>query len=290
MIKGDGLFKENNYSAALEAYQGADSIMHVPTTGYGVAKALAALGRLVEAKKVAQEMASRPAQPDEPQVFTSARAEAAQLAKELAARTPSLQIAFRGIPNDAEVTLSIDGTSYPRSDFAQPREIDPGKHSIVATAGGAKSSSEVVLKESETRTVTLALALTSHEESAGSPKVESAPATTSNRGRTAAWIALGVGAAGLATAGVTGAILLSRDSKIKDNCPEKHCNSEGRDLIDGNKPLVVVNYIGWGVGLVGAGIGTYLLLTNPSQEKPPQAWFDARPVRRGGFVSFARSF
>jgi hypothetical protein len=99
-----------------------------------------------------------------------------------------------------------------------------------------------------------------------------------------------VGAAGIVTAGVTGALLLSRDKKIKDHCQDKHCDSEGRDLIDGNKPLVIVNYVGWGVGVAGIGVGAFLLLTGRSQEKAPQTTVSATPLPGGAALGLARSF
>src|ERR1043165_6460836 len=70
MDEGDSLVEKKNYAAALSKYQKAHSIMHVTTTGIEVARTLAALGRLVEAKRAAHEAAGIPPAPGEPQAFT----------------------------------------------------------------------------------------------------------------------------------------------------------------------------------------------------------------------------
>src|SRR5947199_818929 len=57
MDEGDSWVEKKRLDRALEAYEGADALMHVPTTGIEVAKTLAALGRLVEAREKALELA-----------------------------------------------------------------------------------------------------------------------------------------------------------------------------------------------------------------------------------------
>jgi hypothetical protein len=99
----------------------------------------------------------------------------------------------------------------------------------------------------------------------------------------------GIGVAGVATAAVTGAILLSRDAEIEENCPDKRCNAEGRELIDGSQPLLVANAIAWGVGIVGLGVGTWLVLSSDAPSEPVTA-FGPRLVPGGAGVGFARSF
>jgi tetratricopeptide (TPR) repeat protein len=84
MDRGDLLFEAKSYEEALDAYERADQIMHVPTTGIEVARAHAALGHFARARAVALEVARSPKTPGEPAVFDEARAEAAKLAGELA--------------------------------------------------------------------------------------------------------------------------------------------------------------------------------------------------------------
>src|SRR5262245_45878356 len=50
MTEGRTFRSQRNFEAALRAFNTADKIMHVPTTGLEVARTLEAMGRLVEAR------------------------------------------------------------------------------------------------------------------------------------------------------------------------------------------------------------------------------------------------
>jgi len=72
---------------------------------------------------------------------------------------------------------------------------------------------------------------------------------------------------------------------------------EGRDAIDGSKPLLVVNAIAWGVGLVGAGAGAYLFFTGGSggddrtgRYAPPSAAIGATALPGGGELRMIGQF
>jgi hypothetical protein len=69
----------------------------------------------------------------------------------------------------------------------------------------------------------------------------------------------GIGLASLVVAGITGGILMSRDSDIESNCPNQQCNAEGAELIDGSQGLIVGNYVTWIVGIAGVGVGAVLI-------------------------------
>jgi hypothetical protein len=86
-------------------------------------------------------------------------------------------------------------------------------------------------------------------------------------------------------------VLLSRDSKIDENCPDKRCNAEGRELIDGSQPLLIANAVAWGVGIVGLGVGTWLVLSSgETREAAPATALGVTPVPGGAGVGLLRSF
>src|SRR5689334_23692418 len=58
VYQGDELFILRRYAEALRAYQRAEQLVRVPTTSIEVAKALAAIGRLSEAREIASAIAS----------------------------------------------------------------------------------------------------------------------------------------------------------------------------------------------------------------------------------------
>lgn len=283
MQEGDAAAARKDYVAALEAFQGAHAIMQVPSTGMEVARTLVALKRLKEARQLAREVAAMPKKPGEPGAFTRARTEAAELAKSLEARVAKLEVVVQGAPAGSSVKVVIDG--QPVSAGAA-HELDPGDHTIEASAGGRKTAVEVVLREGETRreSLTLRPPERSHE-------VAPREKQKSSSKRTLGFVIGGIGVAGLATAGVTGLILLSRDSKIDENCPDKRCNAEGRELIDGSQPLLIVNAVAWGVGLVGLGVGTWLVLSSDGSEPSASTTAVGPTLLPGGAgVGLSRSF
>jgi hypothetical protein len=84
--------------------------------------------------------------------------------------------------------------------------------------------------------------------------------------RTYAYIAGGVGAAGLITFGVFGAMASSRYSTVKDECGARPCPESKRDLVEGGQTFQTVANIGLVVGIIGAGAGvTLFLLSKPKK-------------------------
>lgn len=283
--RGDTLSQKGDLPGALQAYRGAYAIVRVPTTGAAVARTLKVLGQLVEAKKVADEVVAMERREGEPGVLTRARDEAAQIAKDVAPRIATLKLIVRGVPQGASARVDLDGRELGSSEVSFGVPVDPGSHRLTATAGDARASAEVTLGEGEHKTVTLGF------RTSGAPAAKrAAPATKPAKSsrRTIGWVVGGVGVLGLATAGVTGAMLLSRDSEIDDNCPDKRCNAKGRELIDGSGSLMLINGIAWGVGVVGLAAGGYLVLSGDS----PGTETAAAPVLMpgGAGLSVVRGF
>ncbi|MEO7109611.1 MAG: hypothetical protein ABI183_04150, partial [Polyangiaceae bacterium] len=83
MAQGADLRDKNDLKGALQSFQAADAIMHVPSTSLEVAKTAAALGQLVEARDAALAAARYPVNPGEPKPFVNARKEAQSLGDEL---------------------------------------------------------------------------------------------------------------------------------------------------------------------------------------------------------------
>jgi hypothetical protein len=104
--------------------------------------------------------------------------------------------------------------------------------------------------------------------------VPAAPATIPTNdegvdGMVVAGLAVGaLGAAGLVVAAATGGLLLARDARIDELCPEQRCSAEGRAQIDGSEPLLVGNAVAWGVGIAGVAAGVVLLVVGASGSDP----------------------
>jgi hypothetical protein len=160
MKEGDEKFAAKDFATAAKSYEVADSIMHVPVTGLALAKAYVELGKLVEARDVLLDVGRRPKDASEApgSLYASARNDAAQLATKLADRIPSIVITVEGPPNAGDASVTIDGEAIPPSTLGVARKVNPGAHTIVASAQGfAQSSTSITVKESEEQKVPIKL-------------------------------------------------------------------------------------------------------------------------------------
>jgi hypothetical protein len=188
-------------------------------------------------------------------------AAAEERVKVLAAKVPRLTLGLpANLPADARIL--VDGAPLPREAWRSPLTLPEGEHTVVVEAfERAEQRFTVTLAEGDRRELSVYAGLPkAAPPSPRPPPPPPPPAAPSNRMRLAAYSAGGVGLAGLAVAGITGAVLLARDARIRELCPNRICSPEGTREIAGSKPLFVGNAVAWGVGLAGVGAGAVLLL------------------------------
>ncbi|MBI4705761.1 MAG: PEGA domain-containing protein [Deltaproteobacteria bacterium] len=236
MNEGAKRFAAKDYRAALRAFKAADDIMKVPTTGLELGRTQAKLGMLVEARDTLMRVQNLPGDESEAAPLAAARKEAAKLATGLAGRIPSLVVEVKGPAEGAAVRVEVDGTPLPSSAANLPRSVNPGRHSVAASAPGfARAEETVAVAEGERRTVKIEL---QPGESAPEPESKPSPAaaaTTPGPARAGpiepegsavsplVWVGFGVGAAGLVAGAVTGILTLSTAGKVKDGCQDNRC-------------------------------------------------------------------
>lgn len=142
VYQGDDLFTEKRYGEALQAYEEADHLMRVPTTGVEVAKALAALGRLSEARETARAVEQMPVVADEPLPFWEARQRATALIRDIDRRMPA--VALDVVPRVKRRVVRVDREVVPDALTWAPIRMDPGHHIITIEAEGFKTLSRTV--------------------------------------------------------------------------------------------------------------------------------------------------
>jgi hypothetical protein len=158
MAEGRAARARGDLNAAMKAFAGADAVMHVPTTGFELAKAQAAAGLLVEARDTALRAARIEAAPGEPGPFRQARQGAIALETELGARIPSIRVSVKNIPPEgAPLKVEVDDIQTPEELIEQPIRVNPGLHTVVAWAGTVKVQREVEVAEKESRDVSIEL-------------------------------------------------------------------------------------------------------------------------------------
>jgi hypothetical protein len=206
---------------------------------------------------------------------------------DLGARIPTLTIVVE--PSAAaDMAVRLDGSVLEPSKLGVPVRVDPGKHRVeVSAPGRAEEVVEVAVAEREKKELRVAPGPPLVEARPPEPPMREepkpaaladagAPRTTRTQApsrpppsapeaepdRTLAYVAGGVGIASLVVAGVTGAMLITRQGRIEAHCDAaKRCDAVGLDAIDSAKGLAPINKVAWVVGVLGLGAGTYLFLT-----------------------------
>jgi hypothetical protein len=109
------------------------------------------------------------------------------------------------------------------------------------------------------------------------------------------WVFGGIGAAGLVGAGVFLALRQDAKSELKDACQQGTCPPPRADTIDRGNLYGTLSLVSLGVGLVGAGLATYVVLDAPSSSRSARApalrWVGGvQPIAGGMAAGLAGSF
>jgi hypothetical protein len=272
MAEGRQKRDANELKAALKAFRGADALMHVPTTGYEVAKTEALAGELVEARDHALTVARSTPKPGEPAPFAEARTAADALAAELEGRIPSLKIVISGAKEE-EVEVRLDDTVIPAAALGLPRKLNPGAHVVVAKNGSDVRKTTVEVNERETKETTIDFATAAppppppdDPPNPNEPHPPEEPSTPGNPLRTGLIAGgFGVAAVGTILGSITGGMSLSKTSTLKEQCPNDLCPPALEDELGSARTLATVSTISFvfaGAGLV-TGLVALLALKNP---------------------------
>jgi hypothetical protein len=153
--------------------------------------------------------------------------------------------------------------------------IDPGAHVVTTQApGGPLTELRISIGKGEKKRITLQVkdapaAPPSAGASVTAPSDASSSLATPPDGgssgrRTGAFIAGGVGVAGLVLGGVMGALALGDKGKADEHCPKLVCDHEGILAVNRGRTFALVSSISVGVGVAGIGAAAVLFLTAPS--------------------------
>jgi hypothetical protein len=286
MDEGDAWVARKRFDKALDAYEGADALMNVPTTAIEVARTLEALGRLVEAREKALEIGQMPGAETEPHAFAIARHDAAQLLERIEPRIPTLRVEVTtpGV-EPSSVRASVDDEAVPERLTLTARRVNPGRHVVqVRAPGRTPTTREIDVKEGARAVVSVELA------SVGVPTEASEPVTKPGGGMpTEAIAGFAVAGAAVTVGTIAGLMSLSNASDARTLCgPDpKNCDPAASDAIDSSRTLGWVSTISFGVAFAGAGVATYFLL---STKKSDAAAKRVRVVPTGAGAAVMGSF
>lgn len=266
--------KAKKHDDALAAFKESYGAVASPNSHLMVARELVELGRLEEAwaeYEATIAEADAAAQKDPKYADTAAGAKNEQ--KDLRGKLGFLKLDV-GSPGPGS-RVTVKGKEIPQADWGKPIAVAPGPVRVELVATDGKEIVQEVNATAGTETpVSLAPAAAAPAAApAGgsgdaSGKLE---ASTSGGGpsmRTWAYIAGGVGVAGLATFGIFGAMNNAKHSKLEDECKNGTCPSNLQEERDAGKRYQTIANVGLVVGVVGLGTGTVLyLMSNKKTEK-----------------------
>lgn len=266
--KGMKASKAKKHDEALAAFKESYGAVASPNSHLMVARALVELGRLEEAwteydKTIVEAEAAAQKDPKYADTASGAKTEQTDLKGKLG----FLKLNVTGAGAGSRVT--VRGKEVPEADWGKPIAVMPGSVRVELVGNDGKETVQEVNATAGSETpVTLSPTGASPATGTGaaggsgegSAKFE---ASTSGGGpgmRTWAYVAGGVGIAGLATFGIFGAMNNAKHSKLQDECKDGVCPANLEDEADTGKTYQTVANIGLVVGVVGLGTGTVLYL------------------------------
>ncbi|HXN33308.1 MAG TPA: hypothetical protein VN894_15660 [Polyangiaceae bacterium] len=316
-VDGQQALENKDYKSAEDRYRRAETLVHAPTLMIGLARALAGLGRFVEAQETYNRIIREGVSPGAPEVFKKAVNDAKREVEGVGAKIGGVTITVHAaggadVPN-AKVVL--DGSPVSTASLGVRRSIDPGSHVLQVSGDGFKAAElhfdvtsggsldqPVTLEADRSATLPAAseTALSGAQAGSSPPAADQASSSSSGGGARGVlpWVALGIGGAGLGVGGVTGLLAMGQHSDLTNTCHGTICPSSAQSDIDSYHTMALVSTIGFIVGSVGVATGAILLLTQPKAEgaslaqapPPPRAHLRVVPVIGFGSIGAVGEF
>jgi hypothetical protein len=264
--QGQDALDHKDYTTAVDRFDRARQLIAAPTIALGLARAQVGLGKLVAAQETYARIVREGVAPGASAVFTKAVADARAELDALEPRIPTVVIELKGATS-AKVTL--DGAIIPAAAIGVSRPVDPGQHAVRAEADGF-APAEASFTVDERKSERVALTLVPAPRSAPADHDGSASPAKSSPMRTIGFVGIGLGAAGLALGGITGAMALGKHSELAPICPMGHCTNQA-PAIDQYHLYANLSTAGFVVGGAFAVTGIVLAAIAPKNATPPVA-------------------
>jgi hypothetical protein len=223
--------------------------------------------------------------------------------KHIAAVEPKVSKITIEVPSDVNepgLSVSLDGAPLGDAAWGVGMPVDPGAHQITASAPNKQSYEQAVQVENGSTTIKIPKLEASASGAAPPPvavdqDVVKKPVTdesvSSKSQRTVGFVIGGVGVVALGVGSYFGLHAMSKWSDRKDNCTNG-CTETAKKAGDDAKSAALISDIGFGVGIIAAGVGTYLVLSaKPSVESRSESTgAHARPARQARSLQVLPAF
>jgi hypothetical protein len=292
--QGRDAFERGDFERSRDLFRRAQELVQAPTLALYEARSLVRLGRLVEAQESYLRAIRAPLEATSPEAFRKAVREAELDEQQLAPRLPKVTIVVSGTGATAPgLVVNLDERRLQPALVGVEMPLDPGRHLLQAELpGGQPSRVEFTIAEREQQTVEVRVDLPPRQPTKAvlappRPAVREAPRPSpSTWHRPAAFVAGGVGVAGLATGVVAGLVAASKHRDAERQCPNLTCvqGSAGEDSLNEFRSLRTVSTLGYVVGGLGVAAGVTFFLIAPSRRDDGHVaiWLGARSAGLSG--------
>ena len=278
-LAADELFDARRFEEAVSAYRASWEIVASPNTRLQIARCLRELGRVGEAYDefkgaVADADLAAVKEKKYAKAAKAGRAEVEALRKQIAFVTLTVE----SIPDGTVLTVGARRVTV--ADLVKPIAVAAGKIQVVAkipargsvirtitVAPGSEGSLAIDLAESEAEPDVPAVAPIPEEPPPPPQEAEPAPKDEATSLKPYAFIAGGVGVAGLATFAVLGALNNSKFKDLEDECQGGTCPAGSQSDIDTGRSYQTFANVGLVVGVVGVGASIALFAMDSGGEK-----------------------
>jgi len=284
-VEGLKLAQAGDCTAALPKLERAEKLYHATVVASRLGECYVNVGRLVEGTEILRKLLREPQPADATPALSKALDRAQRALDAAKPRIAGLTVKVAAVQ---DMSVKLDGVVVPSALVDTEIPTDPGEHSIEVSAPGfLKSSTHIKVAEAEKKSVTLTLTrdpnaavvvappsdAAAHQANPTSPTNPAPqPALPGERGallppptnHTAAYVSLGVGAAGVVAGGVLGMLTLKQHKTLQGQCPNDVCPPDKQADLQSAKTLGNFSTIAFGIGGAGLALGTVLLFTGGS--------------------------
>ncbi|HEX8794877.1 MAG TPA: tetratricopeptide repeat protein [Polyangiaceae bacterium] len=270
--RGKELMAKKDYAGALTEFRASHEIVASPNTRLEISRCLRGAGNLVaayvELGRTGVEAKELLAQDNRYQkAYDAATAERAEIEPKLGFVTLNVQNA-----SDA-TTVTVGGEEIRRAAWGEPAPVAPGATEVVVSTPGhppAKRTATLAAGQKSTLTIDAMAG----EASAPPPPPEPEPVAQVDTGssraslRPWAYVAGGVGAAGLVTFGIFAVMAKSTYDDLDKACNGGPCPASKNGEISSGKTQQLVANVGLGVGIAGVALGATLFVLSMPKSTP----------------------
>lgn len=301
--KGSDFFTMKKYSLALEEFKKSYGFVASPNSHLYIGRCMVHLGNhreaYLELDQVVDEAAERAKSEEK---YAPTRDTAALERDEVGSKLALITVNVTGATPESK--LFVGGTEVPRERWGKPYPVTPGSTEVVVRTGSQPEvKEELKLAAGNKKEVALNAAPVASSPTDNSALAEGADtgSTTPDAGanssgdgagklRPYAYVAGGVGVAGLAVFGIFGAMANATYSDLEETC-KGPCSQDRADDVNTGKTQQTVANIGLIVGVVGVAAAVPLFILSSGSKSTEKASSSTTHVVVGpGFTGVRGSF